>query len=59
MKIKIRKSVWNIKQNYRVNHFFLLNSTNVPLLLSTISDIYAKLENETELISFNTSLISE
>ena len=48
------------KTNYhRVNHFFLLNSTNVPLLLSTISDIYAKLENETELISFNTSLISE
>ena len=43
MKIKIRKSVWNIKQNYRVNHFFLLNSTNVPLLLSTISDIDAKI----------------
>ena len=41
--------MWNItylKQNIRIKIFFLLNSENVALLLSTFSDSYAKIGNQ-------------
>ena len=45
MKIKIRKISWIwLKKNDRVRHFFLLNSANVPLLLSTLSVVDTKIE---------------
>ncbi len=43
--------VYDLKQNDRIKHFFLLNSANVALLLSTISVGDAKSENETKLVS--------
>ena len=35
-----------LKQNVPIKHFFLLNSANVVLLLSTISNSYAKIKNQ-------------
>ena len=34
-----------LKQNVHIKHFFLLNSANVALLLSTNLDGYAKMGN--------------
>ena len=39
-----------LKENVRIKHFFLLNSVNVALLLSTISDSYAKWDIKTQLV---------
>ena len=37
---------YELKQNARIKLFFLLNSANVALLLSTISDSYSKMGNQ-------------
>ena len=49
MKLELRYGKYleyYLKQNVRIRHFFLLNSANVALLLSTISDTYAKMDNQ-------------
>ena len=43
----------DLKPNHRVKHFFLLNSTNIALLLSTITVIDAKIGNEAKLINIH------
>ncbi len=35
-----------LKQNVHIKHYFLLNSANDALLLSTIWDSYAKIRNQ-------------
>ncbi len=51
MKIKLESKYgkylkYYLKQNNLVKHFFLLNSANVTLFLSTISDVDAQTGNQ-------------